>query len=565
MCRILVTKLTTRLSLVTVLWLSCPSAFADQPAHLDGIRVGTEGDRLRVVFDLSSQASFETTILEAQSRVILDLAVNPSIVQIPILPRNNDLVEKVSVDGEESAKARFVFETNGDLIVNTFTLRPYMGRGNRIVIDFEPRANTDLRKFEVDTQTPDISAVNEEPPQMAPSIGAQLPIEQNPKKRDATKTDSYSEWSSQVSLQARLFPESPAYPEQRDQDASLAFRSEYFLETNGGRDEFSFIPFARIDSSDSKRTHADIRALYWRRQYEDWVVKAGVDVVFWGVTESQHLVDIINQTDLVEDIDGEEKLGQPMLNLDYLSDWGTWQIYVLPYFRERTYPGKHGRLRTEPPVDVNDPVYQSDDKQKHVDYAIRWSHYFGNWDIGLAHFSGTIRDPFLLLDNTREKQRFLPLYVQIEQTSLDIQSTQGAWLWKLEAIYNQNKFENYYAYTGGFEYTQFGIADSVIDLGWLLEYNYDERGRRSINVLQRDIYFGIRLAANDIASSSLLAGVVVDTDHHSTFLNIEGARRLSDTWLLSFELRAFANIEREDAFFFLRADDYLGIELTRYF
>ena len=41
----------------------------------------------------------------------------------------------------------------------------------------------------------------------------------------------------------------------------------------------------------------------------------GAAKVFWGTAESRHLVDIINQTDAVEDIDEEDKLGQPMVKV----------------------------------------------------------------------------------------------------------------------------------------------------------------------------------------------------------------------------------------------------------
>lgn len=198
----------------------------------------------------------------------------------------------------------------------------------------------------------------------------------------------WGKWSGYVSLDARLFPKSPEFPDQKDQDFSLAFAPEYYIDWAEGDQEFGFRPFFRNDTADDQRTHADIRELYWRTRHERWVGKIGVDVVFWGVTESQHLVDIINQTDLVENIDGESKLGQPMVNLDYLSDWGNWQLYLLPYFRERTFPGKHGRLRSEPAVDTRNPQYESGAEEKHIDGAVRWSHNIGDWDIGLAHFSG---------------------------------------------------------------------------------------------------------------------------------------------------------------------------------
>ena len=49
---------------------------------------------------------------------------------------------------------------------------------------------------------------------------------------------------------------------------------------------------------------------------------------FWGVTETAHRVDILNQTDQVESFDGEDKLGQPMVNFSWSKDWGTLDLYA---------------------------------------------------------------------------------------------------------------------------------------------------------------------------------------------------------------------------------------------
>tara|TARA_R110002072_G_scaffold84388_23_gene191471 strand:- start:968 stop:2173 length:1206 start_codon:yes stop_codon:yes gene_type:complete len=375
----------------------------------------------------------------------------------------------------------------------------------------------------------------------------------------------WGEWSGYISFDARLFPKSPEFPDQQDQDFSLALKPEYYTDWANGDQQFVFAPFFRYDTADNQRTHADIRELYWQIEHDRWVGKIGVDVVFWGVTESQHLVDIINQTDLVENIDGEEKLGQPMLNLNYLSDWGNWQFYVLPYFRERTFPGKHGRLRTEPAVDTRDPQYESNSEEQHIDLALRWSHNIGDWDLGLAHFSGTSREPYLFPDATSGTLKLLPVYVQIDQTSLDAQATKGAWLWKLEAIYNRNTLDDYYAYVGGFERTSFGAANTAADLGLLLEYHYDERGDEATNGLQSDIYVGARLTANDLPGTMVLAGVIYDTDTQTIFGNIEASRRLGENWVLSLELRFTTNTDEKDNLYFFRSDDYLGIEFTRYF
>ena len=98
---------------------------------------------------------------------------------------------------------------------------------------------------------------------------------------------------------------------------------------------------------DSERTHFDIRELFGLWVFERWELGVGIRKVFWGVTESQHLVDIINQTDLVDSIDGEEKLGQPMVNVSIPHEWGTVDLFILPYFRERTFPGRDGTPQVE--------------------------------------------------------------------------------------------------------------------------------------------------------------------------------------------------------------------------
>ncbi len=106
-------------------------------------------------------------------------------------------------------------------------------------------------------------------------------------------------------------------------------------------------------------------------------MRVGFRKVFWGVTESEHLVDIVNQTDLVEDLDMEEKLGQPMVNLALIRDWGTIDLFVLPGFRERTFSGPQGRFRFNPPLDVGDSQFEKHGVERQMAYAMRWSKVHG--------------------------------------------------------------------------------------------------------------------------------------------------------------------------------------------
>jgi hypothetical protein len=374
------------------------------------------------------------------------------------------------------------------------------------------------------------------------------------------------EWSGFVEGQVRYFPQQALNADQSDSTFSLALQPEYYHRWDGGDQSLLFIPFVRYDSQDEERTHGDIRELIWTYAGDGFETQAGIGKVFWGVTEALHLVDMINQTDLVENPDGEQKLGQPMLKLSLERDWGFLDFYLLPGFRERTFPGEEGRLRTHPRVDTNQVGYESDREERHIDFALRWSHYIGDWDIGLSHFSGTSRDPLFIPTLSDLGEPVLaPYYELIHQTGLDIQATKGDWLWKLEAIHRRSDSDRYNAATGGFEYTLVGIRDSAMDLGMLAEYLYDDRGDEGSTPFENDLFLGLRLTANDIAGSELLAGIFQDLDSSSALFNLEASRRIGNAWKASLQARLWFNVDAEDPLTGLRRDDYVEFTLARYF
>jgi hypothetical protein len=374
------------------------------------------------------------------------------------------------------------------------------------------------------------------------------------------------EWSGYAQSEVRLFPHSPADPTQAGSGVSLAFQPEYYTAWSDGKQSLTVEPFYRWDQHDGKRTHGDVRELVWLKASDTWELRAGVSKVFWGVAESQHLVDIINQTDLVENIDQEDKLGQPMINLTLVRDWGNLDLFVLPWFRERTFPGRNGRLRTIPRVDTGDAVYESGSKQKHVDYAIRWSDAIGDWDIGVAHFIGTARDPRLFpgVDDSGEPV-LIPRYDLINQTSIDLQATKGSWLWKLEALTRSGQGGRYQAMVGGFEYTRVGVFDTAADLGYIAEYHYDTRDETAPTPFEDDIMVGLRLTLNDIPSTEVLMGVIADRDGSGVTWNLEASRRIGESWTIDAEARAFSHISSSDPLYSYRDDDYLQIALERHF
>ncbi|HHM06269.1 MAG TPA: hypothetical protein ENJ19_11110 [Gammaproteobacteria bacterium] len=375
-----------------------------------------------------------------------------------------------------------------------------------------------------------------------------------------------AKWSGEVSAQWRGFTQSPEDPRQHGNNLSLAAEPEFYHSWNGGADAFTFVPFLRWDQGDSERSHGDIRELTWLHAADQWELRVGVRKVFWGVTESQHLVDIINQTDLVENIDTEDKLGQAMVNLALIRDWGTVDLFVLPYFRKRTFPGPRGRLRSRPPVAENLARFESSRKQRHIDLALRWSQVIGDWDVGLSHFYGTSREPRFEPGRTRTgESALIPVYDLIHQTGLDVQITTGAWLWKLEAIRRSGRNETFYAATGGLEYSFYGVFDSPADVGLVLEYLYDDRGATGPSPFQDDLMVGLRLALNDVQSSAALLGVVKDRSSGAAFYNLEANRRLGRSWTVNLQGRFFTGAPASDPLHGLLRDDYIELELARHF
>jgi hypothetical protein len=276
-------------------------------------------------------------------------------------------------------------------------------------------------------------------------------------------------------------------------------------------------------------------------------------------------VDIVNQTDLVENPDGEDKLGQPMIRTSLIRSWGIVDLFVLPGFRERTFPGEEGRLRPGIPIS-EDAQYESGAEEGHVDFAARWSHVLGPIDIGLSHFNGTSREPRLLPGVSPDGEpELVPFYDLIDQTGLDLQATLSNWLLKLEAINRSGQGEPFAAATAGFEYTFYGVFGSSIDVGPVAEYLWDERGADGASPFQDDVFAGARLAFNDVQSTEVLTGAIVDRETDATLFLLEAGRRIGASWKIEAEIRAFSGTPPTDPLASLRADDYFQLGVSRHF
>ena len=416
------------------------------------------------------------------------------------------------------------------------------------------------------------------------------------------------DWGFSITAENRFYLEEPRFRTQDDIffQPSVAIEPELDYRFENGEDRLTFVGFGRVDPQDDKRTHADIREAYWLHEGDGWDTVIGINRVFWGVTESRHLVNIINQVDGVEDIDGEDFLGEPMINLNIDSDFGRFGFYVLPGFRERTFVDGDSRLRGPLPVDEIEGSWD----EASVDFALRYENSFGPADIGLSYFHGISREPWLaprfnsrfsileniangflsnqnsrsdlqdlqegvcevidcddgLLDNVGELV-LAPRYDKIDQFGLDMQAAQGDWLFKLESLVRFGHDGGaIFAAVGGAEYTFFDVGESGVDVGILGEYNFDSRDSDRIDVpptiFDNDIFIGSRIAINDIGSTNILGGALVDLDNQEIAASIEASTRVVDNLTLGLDGRFFLNDKPKSLLSTISNDDFVNVKMT---
>lgn len=431
--------------------------------------------------------------------------------------------------------------------------------------------------------------------------------------------------SGKAGVQGQFFSHAPTHQEQDTNTASVFLSPEFSYAFEDNSDLITVGLHGRLDATDKERTHADIRELNYLKVAEsgNWELKTGISTVFWGVAEGQNLVDVINQKDSLEGVATDEKLGQPMVQLTLLDtqaflpeqDWGTLDLFVLPYFRKAAFPGKNGRFRPPIPVSNTRAFFESSQKENHIDYAGRWSHAIGPVDIGLSYFKGTNRTPSLVVELSPQilgtntfripTGDVVPYYAQLEQFGLDIQISAEGFLFKLEAV-NRNTNENFFlnpetgkpvskldiascrnlpntlrcpisnqikdthytAYTVGGEYTFGDIAGSGIDVSLIAEYNKDSRNKETnLALLQNDVLLGTRLALNNANSTTGLFGLIRDLDYQSIIASAELETRLSNDISASIEHRSFITQEnsKDPVLSQIENDDFTKISVEYFF
>lgn len=592
-----------RSSILTAAFFVLSSNIAQAEVKILDVRTGLHPDKTRIVLELSEVAFYQISYFNSSvpgdfKEVTIDLRKTPSKEDVTSLVKKAEvigLLEKISVEEHEGGLRLRILLRKAATVDKSFMLKPEQGVQYRLVFDLKAvTAGEWARQVKLTAPQEKMPEPEPEPesesaapvPAMTPAAilpaqSEEIPPTETQQEQEAPETyddmmtaESNFTLSGYVEVEGRGFTQSGFSPEPKDWTVSFALEPLLEYVSDSGDSQVMFRPFGRFDVNDKGRRHFDIRELNWTGTADRWQVTVGIDTVFWGVTEASHLVDIINQNDNLEDIDQEDKLGQPMISASYDSSFGVFSAYVMTYFREMRFPGANGRLRLPLLVDYTQTQYESASGKWRPDFAVRWTHVIGNIDVGLYHFKGTSREPELIPGTDVNNNAILiPRYNLIDQTGLDLQGTFDDVLIKFEAIHRFGNLsgqtlgirQDYWAMTGGIEYSFYGIGGGDSDIGLLAEYLYDDRGPQATTSFEDDLFLGMRWAANDIDSTQLLVGAIFDLNSSAKFINVEGSRRIGDDWKITLDARFFMGVPVRDPIYPLSRDDFFQIRLARYF
>jgi hypothetical protein len=379
----------------------------------------------------------------------------------------------------------------------------------------------------------------------------------------------FTEYKAEITLEAWLFSEAPLYKGQEKNNYSIAIEPEIYSEWAEGSN-LVFRPFIRLDSEDSNRSHIDIREGIYSWYGEDWESSIGIGQVFWGVTESRNLVDVINQFDAVDDPTFRTKLGQPLISATLIRDTGYYEFFILPYFRERTSPGRKGRLRQDPEFSKGTTKFEGG-SQWTPELALRWSNSIGNYDVSAHSFLGYARAPSIDVQIVGGQLKYEPNYQRVRQIGGTLQKASGATLYKLEWLAKDGQKDinfrrgGYFATVLGFEHTLYSSIGDNGDLGFLMEYNFDSRHTRSTDTMQDDIFVAARLTLNDTKNTEMLFASIADLDGDGQIYQLDFGRRINDSLTFGVQGAIYQNGRLGSNLYILRQDSWLEINFKQYF
>ncbi|ANG61605.1 hypothetical protein A8C75_03355 [Marinobacterium aestuarii] len=312
--------------------------------------------------------------------------------------------------------------------------------------------------------------------------------------------------------------------------------------------------FGSWDAEDESRRYADIRQASAQWRHDRLSFSAGVGTFFWGVSESINVVNVLNQADLRQAVDGKDKLGQTFASMSLRFDTGELSLYYLPTFREREFS-----QRPSFGLPVSDHA-QFESSDHGGELALRSQLYLGDLEVGLGYFKGTRRAPLLI--SSGSARELTPWYIETENLLLDALYLVDDTILKLEAKTGRERGQGFFSANIGLEVPVYSLPDGLQDLSLIAEYLIDDRDEQAESLGQNDLFIGLKSTFGDIGNSQFRGLVSYDFDSHANYLDLSLNHRLNDYVRIETRALLFLNATPEDSWLYpVRDEDFIEIKL----
>ncbi|QEW22487.1 hypothetical protein LA6_004712 [Marinibacterium anthonyi] len=386
----------------------------------------------------------------------------------------------------------------------------------------------------------------------------------------------------------RYYPEDGLLPGETEQGFAPIINGEFNTRTEL---DFGTVVFevSGLYNTETGEGYADIPRGYFQYFGEGWDVLVGSNIEYWGVSESTHVVDSINQRYVIDQTVDYISLGQPMVNLNLGVGFNsTLSLYGLLYFRDRAQPNAATRFRSPFLMSNADAVYE-EGNGRNLDFAARFRTSFsalgGGMDLAVSFFDGTNRAPSTLpnvcvlpggaFDRANcadlvyadlEGVKAIPYYAKLRRYGLESVYSRGDLQLTFEAAVSQSLDETYYSTITGAQYSFGGIGPTGDTIVAVMEYLHDNRSIiQPLTIYDDDVFFGFAYSGNDVNGTAVRGGMYYDVNTDAKIYTASWSRRIGDA--LRLEVAGFSvnSGGTGDPIAFAQDDDFLQVSLAYFF
>ncbi|MHA7816407.1 MAG: AMIN domain-containing protein [Pseudohaliea sp.] len=433
------------------------AAVAGSPLQLEAVRVGRDGDRFRVVFDLDGEPSYRVFSLAAPDRLVIDWA-GAELGAPPAADAFRDSpVRAFRHAGRGGGDLRTVLDLSGELPYEVFTLKPHAGHGHRLVVDLYTDTDTGTGTgtgTDSDTgsggQTAPVAASEASlpdegaaasPAAAAPAAvagargPASAPPPAAPHREGAAPASAAGPAPAPVSAWAGLdarfggtLQQEWAWATEReahqkfetlltprldlalgrgvDLTGILQLRLDAVGDLGPAAGEPSNYSDASVPWYNSERTSLFLRELYLDFRTGDTGWRLGKQQVVWGQADGLKVLDVVNPQSfrefILDDFDNS-RIPLWMANITHpVGEAATLQLLWIPDTTYHELPDltapfavRTPRLLPPLPVTALGPVDKPDDPFGDSDIGVALSGFAGGWDFSVNYLYRYLDNPVL--------------------------------------------------------------------------------------------------------------------------------------------------------------------------